>query len=80
VPASYKAEPAKLEWLAPVAHPNGEKTQVSTGGQYAVLGRRTPEGFVFIARHGLNALGASKESAENARAMCQRHYEKACIG
>ena|SRR5271154_591297 len=80
VPAGYVDEPATLEWLSPISHANGEKTQISSGGQYEVHGRRTPDGFVFVAKHGLDAIGASKESAESARAMCQRHYQKACEG
>ena len=78
IPAGYVDAPPKLEWLSPITHANGEKTQISQGGAYEVLGRRTPGGFVFIAKHGLDSLGASKVAAENAREMCQRHYEKAC--
>jgi len=77
-PQGYVDEPPTLEWLSPITHANGEKTQISQGGAYEVLGRRTPAGFVFIAKHGLDSLGASKVAAENAREMCQRHYEKAC--
>lgn len=80
LPMGYdpKADPPALEWFKPVQHPNGEATQTSAGGAYAVFGRRTPQGFAYIARHGLDALGVSRESAQNAREMCERHFMNAC--
>ncbi len=82
LPMGYdpKADPPALEWLSPVQHPNGEATQTSSGGAYTVFARRTPQGIAYIARHGLDALGASRESAQNAREMCERHYREACDG
>lgn len=80
LPMGYdpKADPPALEWLTPVQHPNGEAAQTSSGGAYAVFARRTPQGIAYIARHGLDALGVSRESAQNAREMCERHYAKVC--
>lgn len=79
LPMGYdpKADPPALEWLTPVQHPNGEATQTSSGGAYAVFARRTPQGIAYVARHGLDALGVSRESAQNAREMCERHFMKA---
>lgn len=72
-----KPEPPTLEWFKPVQHPNGEATQDSSGGSYAVFGRRSPRGFTFIARHGLDVLG-SFSSAQEARDCCGAHYMRAC--
>lgn len=62
-----------IVWLTPVAHPNTEKTQTTKCGQYAVFGRRSPTGFVFIARCGLESLG-SFGTAQEARNCCESHY------
>jgi hypothetical protein len=77
LPAGFHVEPLVLEWLEPMNHPNGEKTQVSAGGAYEVAGRRCPEGFIFIARHGLDVLG-SFPGAQAARECCDAHYRRAC--
>lgn len=79
LPNGYVAEPPTLEWLTPINHPNGEKTQISAGGQYEVCGRRCPEGFTFIARHGLNVLGTAR-TAQDARTKCLLHLVEACGG
>lgn len=63
-----------LVWLTPVRHANTEATQTSRCGRYAVFGRRSPEGFVFIARAGLESLGAPQKTAEAARAICEKHH------
>ena len=62
-----------LEWLSPVSHPNTEKTQTSKCGRYAVFGRRSQTGFVFIARCGLESLG-SFGTAQEARNCCENHH------
>jgi hypothetical protein len=80
VPDGYVAEPPTLEWLSPINHACGEKTQVSAGGQYEILGRRTPQGFLFIAKRGLDTLGSSKVSAEEARQICSKHHGDSCNG
>jgi hypothetical protein len=67
-----------LEWYKPVRHANGEATQTSTGGAYAVFGRRSPSGFVFIAKRGLDCLGAPQATAEAAREICLAHLREAC--
>lgn len=77
VPQGVKPEPPTLEWFKPVQHPNGEATQDSSGGSYAVFGRRSPRGFTFIARYGLDVLG-SFSSAQEARDCCGAHYTRAC--
>jgi hypothetical protein len=77
-PEGYVAELPTLQWLSPINHACGEKTQISEGGRYEILGRRTPEGFVFIAKCGLDTLGNSRISAQEARDMCQGHYLAMC--
>ena len=71
------AEDTALEWLEPMNHPNGEKTQVSAEGAYEVSGRRCPQGFIFIARHALDVLG-SFPGAQMARECCRTHFQTAC--
>jgi hypothetical protein len=78
VPNGYVAEPPVLEWHKPVRHANGEATQTSTGGSYAVFGRRSPSGFVFIAKRGLDSLGAPQTTAEAARDICLAHHVESC--
>jgi hypothetical protein len=73
VPTGYVAEPPTLEWLKPV-----KGTQISAGGAYEVLGRRSGAAFTYIARHGLNALGEPQVTAEAARALCLAHLREAC--
>jgi hypothetical protein len=73
VPSGYVAEPPTLEWLKPV-----KGTQISAGGAYEVLGRRSGTGFTYIARHGLNVLGEPQITAEGARAICLAHLREAC--
>jgi hypothetical protein len=73
MPQDYTPESPVLEWLEPMRHPNGEATQISSGGQYEVAGRRCPDGFTFIARHGLDILGTCR-TAVDARARCLLHY------
>lgn len=81
LPMGYdpKADPPTLEWLTPVQHPNGEATQTSSGGAYAVFARRTPQGIAYVARHGLNVLGTCK-TAVDARAKCLLHFVETCEG
>jgi hypothetical protein len=73
VPTGYVAEHPTLEWLKPV-----KGTQISAGGAYEVLGRRSGAGFTYIARHGLNALGEPQATAEAARALCLAHLREGC--
>jgi hypothetical protein len=77
MPQGYVPESPVLEWLEPMRHPNGEATQISSGGQYEVAGRRCSDGFTFIARHGLDILGTCK-TAVDARARCLLHYLEQC--
>jgi hypothetical protein len=67
---------ASLVWLTPVRHANTEATQTSQCGRYAVFGRRSPQGFVFIARAGLEPLGEPQRTAEEARALCEQHHRE----
>jgi hypothetical protein len=78
VPQGYVAEPPVIEWLTPVRHANGEATQTSGGGQYAVFGRRGPQGFTFQARHGLSLVGSPCKTAADARMKCLLHFAEAC--
>lgn len=79
MPQGHSPAPPVLEWLKPMQHPNGEATQISTGGTYEIAGRRGPDGFTFTARHGLNVLGACR-TAVDARAKCLLHYVEMAEG
>jgi hypothetical protein len=81
LPAGYdpKADAPTLEWLPVQQHANGEATQVSTGGTYSVLGRRTPEGFRYYSRHGISPLGTHM-TATDGRTRCLLHHIEQASG
>jgi hypothetical protein len=79
VPNGYKPEPPRIEWRPATQHANGEASQVSEGGTYSVLGRRTPEGFRYYSRHGIAQLGTHM-TATDARTRCLLHLIEACEG
>lgn len=78
-PPALAPTPSALEWSKPIVFVNGEGNLISTTGAYEVHKRFTSKGrYDYTARRGLDALGPSRETADEAKRDCQDHFRSQC--